>query len=268
MRRIGWKISAASTGLTLAAALGTLWAATPSAVYAPEPTARDRAYSIASSAATSEPDLISTPRSRPGEAASAQEPGPAAVSSVKRAEFDVAELDIDPAAEMLCGDQRLRGRRLAAFDEGGGCALTAPVAVAEIAGVTISPVAVTECPLALVAANWIEGELTPLAEKALGAPVAKITHVSAYVCKTRNSVPGARLSFHATGEALDIAAVTLDDGRRTSVSEDWDAAEAFWPDVWRTACGPFGTVLGPEADAQHADHLHLDIAKRRSPYCR
>jgi hypothetical protein len=34
------------------------------------------------------------------------------------------------------------------------------------------------------------------------------------------------------------------------------------------ACGIFGTVLGPEANAAHRDHLHLDLAaRRRSNFC-
>ena len=35
------------------------------------------------------------------------------------------------------------------------------------------------------------------------------------------------------------------------------------------ACGPFGTVLGPESDRFHQDHFHFDTASYRSgPYCR
>ena len=37
----------------------------------------------------------------------------------------------------------------------------------------------------------------------------------------------------------------------------------------RTACGPFGTVLGPDSDRFHRDHFHFDTAKYRSgPFCR
>jgi hypothetical protein len=37
----------------------------------------------------------------------------------------------------------------------------------------------------------------------------------------------------------------------------------------RGACGPFGTVLGPEADRYHQDHFHFDTARYRSgSYCR
>jgi hypothetical protein len=37
----------------------------------------------------------------------------------------------------------------------------------------------------------------------------------------------------------------------------------------QTACGPFGTVLGPEADRHHQDHFHFDTANHRGgAYCR
>lgn len=36
----------------------------------------------------------------------------------------------------------------------------------------------------------------------------------------------------------------------------------------KSACGIFGTVLGPEANDAHRDHFHLDLApRRRSSYC-
>jgi len=38
---------------------------------------------------------------------------------------------------------------------------------------------------------------------------------------------------------------------------------------WRAACGPFGTVLGPESNRFHRDHFHFDTARYRSgSYCR
>ena len=51
--------------------------------------------------------------------------------------------------------------------------------------------------------------------------------------------------------------------------EDWGTKD-WGPALRRTyaaACGRFGTVLGPEANPLHGDHLHLDVAERRSPYC-
>jgi hypothetical protein len=37
----------------------------------------------------------------------------------------------------------------------------------------------------------------------------------------------------------------------------------------KSACGPFGTVLGPDADKYHKDHFHFDVAKHgNGAYCR
>jgi hypothetical protein len=33
------------------------------------------------------------------------------------------------------------------------------------------------------------------------------------------------------------------------------------------ACRRFGTVLGPEANAAHKNHFHLDMKKRRKGFC-
>jgi hypothetical protein len=33
------------------------------------------------------------------------------------------------------------------------------------------------------------------------------------------------------------------------------------------ACRMFGNVLGPEANAAHKDHFHLDMKQRRGPFC-
>jgi hypothetical protein len=37
----------------------------------------------------------------------------------------------------------------------------------------------------------------------------------------------------------------------------------------KAACGPFGTVLGPNSNRFHQDHFHFDTARYRSgSYCR
>lgn len=42
----------------------------------------------------------------------------------------------------------------------------------------------------------------------------------------------------------------------------------FLRDIHSGACGPFGTVLGPEANDPHRNHFHLDlIARRGRGYC-
>ncbi|MEM1302950.1 MAG: extensin family protein, partial [Pseudomonadota bacterium] len=63
----------------------------------------------------------------------------------------------------------------------------------------------------------------------------------------------------------------LQDGTEISLLRDWGrgANGTALRQMWQAACGPFGTVLGPEADAFHKDHFHFDTARYRSgSYCR
>ena len=69
--------------------------------------------------------------------------------------------------------------------------------------------------------------------------------------------------------ALDVAGVRLRDGRRISLTDDWqgDDAEAhFLRRIRDEACRIFGTVLSPDYNAVHRDHLHLEATDTR--FCR
>ena len=100
--------------------------------------------------------------------------------------------------------------------------------------------------------------------------IASIAPVASYACRTRNSRPGAKLSEHAKGNAIDIAAFTFSDGANISVLNGWRGeGSTYLRRVWKSACGTFGTVLGPESDRFHQDHFHFDTAKHfGGPYCR
>ena len=52
------------------------------------------------------------------------------------------------------------------------------------------------------------------------------------------------------------------------ISEPRTPEATFLRDVHAGACRIFGTVLGPEANEAHRNHLHLDLARRRrSAFC-
>jgi hypothetical protein len=68
-------------------------------------------------------------------------------------------------------------------------------------------------------------------------------------------------SQHAIANAVDIAGFVLADGRRIAVKGNWhaDTAEGrFLRDVHRRACAYFRVVLGPDHNAAHHNHFHLD----------
>lgn len=117
------------------------------------------------------------------------------------------------------------------------------------------------CPVAAGMELWLEGDVQPLAEEILGSRVARIEQLGTYSCRRMYGDSGAPWSEHATGNAIDIAAFQLDDGRRISVLNDWDSQGtegSFLRAVRDAACASFGTVLSPDYNAAHADHFHLD----------
>lgn len=172
----------------------------------------------------------------------------------------------------VCRDPRLAGRPLPNFVASRqSCGILDPVEIHEIAGVRLSSKATLNCPTARRVADWLSGVAQPAAKARLGAPIREIWVMGSYSCRTRNHRPGARISEHGKGRAIDIGGVTLGNGQRLTVRNDWNNGErgAFLREVHGKACGLFHTVLGPKADRHHQDHFHFDTAQRGGrPYCR
>ena len=100
--------------------------------------------------------------------------------------------------------------------------------------------------------------------------MVKLQVAASYACRPRNNQKGNRISEHGKGHAIDVAAIVLENGQVISVLSDWGKGRGgkILKAVHRAACGTFSTVLGPGSDRFHRDHLHLDTARGRSPYCR
>ncbi len=114
-------------------------------------------------------------------------------------------------------------------------------------------------------ALWLRHGVQPAAEGVLGSRVVAIEHLGTANCRRIGSGEAGNWSEHATGNAIDVAAFVLADGRRISVLRDWPKAsdEAAFLRVARDkGCAMFGTVLSPDYNAAHRDHLHLDQARR------
>lgn len=150
-----------------------------------------------------------------------------------------------------------------------GCGAKNAVRVKSIAGVTLSQDSVMTCETAKALKHWISKDV----EKAFGRRnrVVSLRVAAHYACRTRNNRPGAKISEHGRGKAIDISGFKLEDGTLVTVLEGWKARDTRkrLAKIWKAACGPFGTVLGPEADRHHRDHFHLDVARHRGgSYCR
>lgn len=119
-----------------------------------------------------------------------------------------------------------------------------------------------DCRMAERLADWIGNVVAPLAQHHLGSRLAAVETGPGYVCRNRNNDAAGKLSEHAKGNALDISAFVLADGRHIvlgPVDLRAPAVAAFLAAVRTTACGYFLTVLGPGSDASHAEHLHVDL---------
>ena len=117
--------------------------------------------------------------------------------------------------------------------------------------------------------RWITGAVQPAAMRWFGSPVAEIKQISAYSCRGMNGNPNARISEHAFGNALDMAAFTLADGRTVTVKNGWHGLpeeQGFLRDVQAAACDAFTTVLAPGSNAYHYDHIHVDLMRHASGY--
>jgi extensin-like protein len=131
----------------------------------------------------------------------------------------------------------------------------------------ITPVATLACPMVSSLDQWVSGSVQPAAMRWFGQPVIEIRQISAYSCRGMNGNPRARISEHAFGNALDIAAFTLADGRKVTVKDGWRGhpeERGFLRDVHAAACQQFSTVLGPGSNIYHYDHLHVDLMRRSS----
>jgi hypothetical protein len=123
----------------------------------------------------------------------------------------------------------------------------------------------TSCPVAAALALWEWHVVQPAALKHLGSKVAAVDHFGSYSCRRIYGRSEGAWSEHATANAIDIAGFRLADGRRVSVLGDWkdEGGEArFLREVRDGACDLFATVLSPDYNAAHRDHLHFDQAQR------
>lgn len=120
---------------------------------------------------------------------------------------------------------------------------------------------VMTCPVALAATIWQRRIVRPAAREGLGTNLTTLEHYGTYSC--RPIAGSARASQHSTANAVDLAGFGLALGRSVSVRRDWDGTPeraTFLRRVHAGGCRLFGTVLGPEYNAAHRDHFHLDMA--------
>jgi len=186
-------------------------------------------------------------------------------------------LDLPPSRETLAcfadlTQDQVRFNVLPDRDYGGGCQQVGAVQLVDF-GVPITNLKGMRCGLARSFVAWIRNGVAPAAQELLGGELIKVESFGTYACRAvigRRAESAGKISEHALANAVDVAAFVLRDGRRISIERDWrnpdPAVRAFLDAIHRSACRRFVTVLSPDYNAAHYNHLHLDMG--RGQLCR
>ncbi|KJU77596.1 extensin [Ectopseudomonas oleovorans] len=157
----------------------------------------------------------------------------------------------------------LRFTRLADSAPHPGCPVENAVRI-QGANVGLSSSFMATCPLAVSFALFERHGLQPAAQAVFGQPVTRVEHVGSFACR---SIAGSqRPSQHSYANALDMVGFRLRDGQHISVLRDWPAQgdkARFLRLVQEAACDSFNVTLGPEYNAAHRDHFHVDMGMWR-----
>ncbi len=154
---------------------------------------------------------------------------------------------------------------VAAMDGPGPCGMQQPFRVTRLGGgsVILKQRMTLGCPALAEAEAWLADTIQPAANLYFGVPVAEI-NAGSYSCRGRNNQPGAKLSEHGFGNAIDLMSVKLADGHVITVKGGWRGTEAeqgFLREIFLGACQRFTTVLAPGSNVFHYDHIHVDLAR-------
>lgn len=148
----------------------------------------------------------------------------------------------------------------------GQCVVRSPLAVTGLlVNGRVVPLAgspTLTCGMAETLRDWAEAVDGYLAARE-NTRIARVLSGTSYACRPRNNAAGGDLSEHGFANALDVVGFELEDGRKMTLPGGWSEPLSSAGRLLRFAhgagCARFTTTLGPEANALHADHLHLDL---------
>lgn len=129
--------------------------------------------------------------------------------------------------------------------------------------IALSSPITTNCAMAGALADWV-GEVDAYAGARLDHALLRLEAGTSTMCRNRVGEGNGFMSEHGFANALDLSGFTLDNGQTIAVENDWLPAATPEALLLRqahgAACARFTTVLGPDANADHSDHFHLDLA--------
>ena len=121
---------------------------------------------------------------------------------------------------------------------------------------------VTDCGMASALPDWVS-EVDSYLKAREKTELSELVVGTSYMCRNVNNASEGNLSFHGFADALDVVGFKLADGRTVTVESGWGDAASEDGRLLRfahdAACGHFTTTLGPEANALHRDHFHIDL---------
>lgn len=197
----------------------------------------------------------------------------------KVADFEIAPgtvAEVSEAQTLACiqllNDAGIQVERVPDKDDGGFCVARGLVRFKSGAVTPPSDRSIVmQCPLALRYVIWDRQVLRPSTRALYGQDPKQVDTMGSYACRRiyGSTDRNARPSEHAQANAVDVAGVTLRDGRKVSVLDDWDGSgpqgrtgRDLLNRIRDGGCRVFSTVLSPEYNEAHRNHLHLDGAAR------
>jgi len=159
----------------------------------------------------------------------------------------------------------VRFQDLAPIRDSSACYIDNPVKVSAMGSVQMKPAATLTCQMALTFAKWTRNELVPNARWRYFSGVKTIRQGSSYSCRR---IAGSRTqSAHSQGNALDVMAIELNNGKDIDVTKKGFFSfreRKLLNNVRADGCEYFSTVLGPGYNYDHRNHFHFDLMQRKS----
>lgn len=226
------------------------------------------ASSSSSSEASSEapvPDGPPLPRPRP----ISSEPASSASSASSEPTSSIEEPAAPPREYQVACPAVLNGdvtaKALPPIEEN-MCGLQSPLSLEAVTAngrtIPLNAPVITDCGMATALPDWV-ADVDRWLMATEETRIEQVNIGTNYACRNVNNAKSGNLSFHAFGDALDIIGFTLEDGRTIDVLSAWPGTPEQGSRIIRfahdAACTHFTTVLGPEANELHRDHLHLDL---------
>jgi len=181
-------------------------------------------------------------------------------------DLKLAAINLGPESwcrRLLSGSNTLQTTTLPSQDGDGDCGWSTAYHVDSSNGVMLNgkPPYAMRCPLTAGAHIWLTSA-DYRAREVLGSGLSRVHHAGTYSCRRMYNRSSGPMSEHAYANAWDVTGFELADGRVISVEKHWNAEgplSRFLHAVRDDACYIFRVVLGPDYNAEHHDHLHVDM---------